>query len=398
MPSYRNKILIDRTIGFLISVVLAILARLVGLLLRRDHRPAEHPQTIAVSKFVGMGSIVYVGILCRALKKRFPSSTLYFITTKGCMAIASRLVDVDKVLTVDDSGMIKMLLTNISLIVKLWFLRPELYFDMEVYSSYSAIIANLSLARNRYGFYRKSAAYKKGLFTHLIFFNTRRHIAEIYRQMGLMAEVDVNVDIADLLKVYPEDEVKLSYLFEKHDLKNKRLILVNPNASDLLIERRWSEDRWAAYLDQATQRWPQLFFLLVGAPHERKYVSEIYHQLSPETKGKVINLAGEADFGTYLALIKIVDLVVTIDSGPVHIAAAFGKQTISLWGPGDPGHYAPLDRKHRTLYEPVYCSPCLYHADVPPCGGDNICMRNISVEKLLEATGEYLKGRQEGKL
>lgn len=398
MISYHNKILIDRTIGFLISLVLSVLARLVGLLLRRDHRPAEHPRTIAVSKFVGMGSIVYVGILCRALKKRFPSSTLYLITTKGCMAIASRLVAVDKVLTVDDSGILKMLLTNISLIAKLWLLRPELYFDMEVYSSYSAIIANLSLARNRYGFYRKSAAYKKGLFTHLVFFNTRRHIAEIYSQMGLMAGAEVKVDIANLLVVYPEDEVKLSYLFEKQDLKGKRLTLVNPNASDLLIERRWPEERWAAYLDRATQRWPQLFFLLVGAPNERKYVSEIYHQLSPETKGKVINLAGEADFGTYLALIKIVDLVITIDSGPLHIAASLGKQTISLWGPGDPGHYAPLDRKHRILYEPEYCSPCLYHADVPPCNGDNTCMRNLPVKELLEATGEYLNGRQEGNL
>jgi heptosyltransferase-2 len=398
MLTYRYRILIDRTVGFFISVIFAIIARGLGILLRRDHRPAEHPQAIAVAKFVGMGSIVYVGHLCRDLKKHFPETTLYFITTKGCAAIARRLTDVDQVLTVDDSGIIKMALTNLALVIKLWFLRPELYFDMEVYSSYSAIIANLSLARNRYGFYRKSVAFKKGLFTHLIFFNTRRHITEIYRQMGLMAGSDGQSDFDNILAICPDDEKKLFSFLEKCGLQKHRLILVNPNASDLLIERRWREERWVGYLEEATQRWPQLVFLLVGAPTEKAYVSQIYELLSTEARGRVSNLAGKLDFGTYLALIKAVDLVVTIDSGPVHIAAALAKPTISLWGPGDPGHYAPLYGKHKVLYEPVYCSPCLYHSDVPPCGGDNICMQNISVEALLRVTGECLAAYNKEKL
>ena len=398
MVSYHQKILIDRTIGFILSVLFAVLARLIGFVLRRDHGPAEHPKAIAVAKFVGMGSIVYVGLLCRALKKRFPETVLYFVTTKGCEAIARRLPDVDKVLTVDDSGVIKMAWTNIMLAAKLWFIRPELYFDMEVYSSYSAILANLSLARNRYGFYRKSVAFKKGLFTHLTFFNTRRHITEIYEQMGLAAGVGSNSESVPQVIVHADDEANLSSFLETRGLLHQQLIVVNVNASDLLIERRWPENNWVVYLEQATKRWPQWVFLLVGAPHERDYVSQIEKRLSPAAKERVLNLAGGVDFGTYLALIKRADLVVTIDSGPLHVAAALDRPTISLWGPGDPGHYAPCYGKHQILYETVYCSPCLYHADVPPCGGKNRCMENIPVEALLMSTDKQIRETgQEGR-
>lgn len=391
MFSYRHKILIDRTIGFILSILFAVVARVLGFILRRDHRPAENPESVAVAKFVGVGSIIYVGYFCRLLKIRFPKTKLYFITTKGSEAIASRLPDVDKVLTVNDSGLARMLLTNLLLIGKLWKVRPDLYFDMEVYSSYSAMIANLSLARNRYGFYRKSVAFKKGLFTHLVFFNTRRHISEIYRQMALAAGAKGDAVSLPSPLVYPEDEDCLNVFLEKRNIHKESLIVINPNVSELLLERRWMTERWAAYLEEATQRWPQFVFALTGVSHEQKYVNQIRSSLSESAMKNVINLVGQLDFGMYLALIKACHCVVTVDSGPLHVAASLGKSTISLWGPGDPGHYAPVSGKHKILYNPVYCSPCLYHADVPPCGGDNRCMQNITVDELLQATDDFIK-------
>jgi len=391
MLSYRGKILADRTIGLVVSIFTAVLARIAGFFLKRNHDPAMHPKALAVAKFVGIGSIVYVGHFCRLLRRRFPEARIYFITTKGFKTMAERLPDVDEVLIVNDTGLGRMIMTNISLIFKLWAIRPELYFDMEVYSSYSAVIANLSLARNRYGFYRKSVAFKKGLFTHLVFFNTRRHISEIYRQMAIAAGADNEGGILTAPILYPEDDDQLLAVLERYGINQKPVVLINPNASELLLERRWLVERWVAYLDQAVRRWSHMFFLIVGTSDEVTYVDLIYERLSEKTKENVVNLAGQLEFGAFLSLLKRARLVVTVDSGPLHLAAAFGKPTISLWGPVAPEHYAPIGGRHKTLYNPTYCSPCLYHADVPPCGGDNQCMKNIFVEELIEATGEFFQ-------
>ncbi len=391
MLSYRGKILADRTIGLVVSIFIAALARIAGFFLKRNHSPAVHPKALAVAKFVGIGSIVYVGYFCRLLRRRFPYARIYFITTKGFKTMAERLSDVDEVLVVDDTGLGRMILTNIQLIFKLWAIRPELYFDMEVYSSYSAVIANLSLARNRYGFYRKSVAFKKGLFTHFVFFNTRRHISEIYRQMALVAGADNEDVVLPSPIIFSKDDDQLLAVLERHGINQKPVVLVNPNASELLLERRWLVERWAAYLDQAVRRWSRMSFLLVGTSDEVTYVDWIYELLSDKTKDNVVNLAGQLEFGAFLSLVKRARLVVTVDSGPLHLAAAFGKPTISLWGPGAPEHYAPIRGWHKTLYNPTYCSPCLYHADVPPCEGNNQCMKNIFVEELIAATEEFLK-------
>ena len=62
--------------------------------------------------------------------------------------------------------------------------RVDLYFDLEIYSAYSSLMALLSLARNRIGFYRESAQHKRGNYTHLMYFNTRSPIRYTYLQLG----------------------------------------------------------------------------------------------------------------------------------------------------------------------------------------------------------------------
>jgi len=390
MLTYRSKFLLDRIVGFPISIILAVLARIAGIILHRDHRTPENPKSIVVAKFLGMGSIIYVGVLCRSLKRRFPSAKMYFVTTKGCGELAKKLNYIDEVITIDDSSIIRMISTNICLIIKLWMIRPKLYFDMEVYSNYAAIITTLSLALNRYGFYRKSVAFKKGLYSKLIFFNTRRHISDIYLHMCNAVGATGNADLSNLIAICPEDREKLSKLLKTHNFENNRIILVNVNASDLLLERRWPNENWTDYLDKVAQNCSKYTFLMVGAPNEKDYVNSIWQMISQPSRDRIKDISGLTDLGTLLALIMKSELLITIDSGTLHMAVSLGTRTLSLWGPGAPDHYAPLEDRHDIIYEPTYCSPCLYHADVPPCNGNNICMAQITVNKLWQKTESIL--------
>jgi ADP-heptose:LPS heptosyltransferase len=86
-------------------------------------------------------------------------------------------------------------------------------------------------------------------------------------------------------------------------------------------------------------------------------------------------------------------LFVTVDSGPLHLAALTDTPTIALFGPETPSLYGSLGRRHKLFYAGVYCSPCLnvYNTKTAPCNGNNICMQSISASEVLAAARELLE-------
>lgn len=68
----------------------------------------------------------------------------------------------------------------------------------------------------------------------------------------------------------------------------------------------------------------------------------------------------------------------------MHFAFATNTPSLSLFGPGDPSHYGPTDKSiHKVLYKNLYCSPCIYEVDVPPCKNNNQCMKAILPNEII---------------
>jgi ADP-heptose:LPS heptosyltransferase len=388
--SYRTKLAVDHTIGVVIAVAFKTLARVLTVLLRRDHGIPAAPRCVAVAKIVGLGSVVYSANLCRGLKAKWPVARLIYVTGRDTAELVSRMPAVDEVLVLDDRNAITLLASGTKLVLTLWRRRPALYFDLEVYSSFAAILASLSLAVNRYGFYRKSAGFKRNLHTHMIFFNTRRHIDEIYGQMLSCVEGPRQRGLRASFALTPTDLSDRDGKLAELGLSQAKLILVNPNASELMLERRWPREHWARFLGEAAKRYEGYTWAVVGSPRERAYVETILAMVPGPAAACVHNLAGSTTLGGYLALLQGAALLVTNDSGPLHLALAFGCPTVSLWGPGAPEHYMPRSGAHEVVYTQTYCSPCLYHADFPPCNGDNVCMKHTSVDTVLAATDRIM--------
>ena len=122
--------------------------------------------------------------LIRSIRAAYPQAKLIFVTGQSCRRMVERLEHVDRIITVDDRGLFPVARTSLRTIIMLMWARVDLYFDLEVYSAYASIMALLSLARNRIGFYRESAEHKRGNYTHLMFFNTRSPIRHIYTATG----------------------------------------------------------------------------------------------------------------------------------------------------------------------------------------------------------------------
>jgi heptosyltransferase-2 len=102
-----------------------------------------------------------------------------------------------------------------------------------------------------------------------------------------------------------------------------------------------------------------------------------------EESGKIHPVLGpDLDLGGLAGVLAHLDLLVTNDSGPMHLAAALGARTVALFGPTDPRRTAPAGEPHTVLYRDLWCSPCFRrHCPLLHHG----CLRGIGVGEVAAA-------------
>lgn len=165
------------------------------------------------------------------------------------------------------------------------------------------------------------------------------------------------------------------------------LVVVNPGVSDLV--RRWPIVHIAAFFDQMTARRPDVRLALCGAPGDAETARAILAQTKTTT---VVNLAGRTSFKETGALLARAHVLVTGDTGPMHLAAAIGTPLVALFGPTDPHRTGPQSPPGRALVliqnANLPCVPCRSHV----CArGDNACMVRQTPEPVIAAVERHLR-------
>ena len=385
--THRRRILADRLLAKPAVFLFNGVARILGAAMRRDHSMTSgNVNRIVIAKLLGMGSILQAMPLLRALKQRYPECQITFVSMRSNRDLLDRLSGVDQALTLDDRSIFAMAQTTLRTIAELIGQRADLYFDLEVYSAFASLLALFAITRNRIGFYRHSVAFKNGIYTHLIYFNTRMPVRRLYLQLGRVVGVAPNSsDLAGPIRVDDADRISVRDLLSHTPgwQPEQPYIVVNPNASDLLLERRWPTEYVVETINRLAGLGNQL--AMIGAKDELPYVESIVERLAPETRTRVVNTAGRLTLGQLLALLEGAACVLTNDTGPMHMAAALRRPTVCLFGPANPEHYGHWLPNVEIFYVPVFCSPCLYEADRPPCNGNNICMQRIKPEPVIDS-------------
>ncbi|HMK60825.1 MAG TPA: lipopolysaccharide heptosyltransferase I [Dissulfurispiraceae bacterium] len=139
---------------------------------------------------------------------------------------------------------------------------------------------------------------------------------------------------------------------------------------------RWNTKKWpaenfaqvAASLDMAS--------VVVGSESDRGIAMAIEKQ----SDNKAISMAGETDMSDLMWLIRGAKLMISNDSGPMHIAAAGGIPVVAIFGPTNPGRTGPYGPNNMVLKTNAECAPCYKRS----CK-DNRCMRDITPDRVLEA-------------
>lgn len=382
----RHKIIIDNLLGKPLVFVLNVLARTLGFILNIDHSLERPYRKIVVAKYVGLGSIIQATPLLRTLRENYPDAQITFVSSGAASGILKNIPEVDQTLSISDKNIFKVFTSTLRLVFDLWKIKPDLYIDLEFYSNYSSIIATVSKATNRLGFYKKDKAYRKGIYNYLFPFNVNTPVSLTYLQFA--KAIGCKKIITDLKIQITNGEWET--ITAKLNLRaNDLYVVINPNASDLRLERRWPKESYISLLRSLAKDFNNVKFVLIGNKSEAEYVQEIESPLRG-AHPNIINSAGHLTLPELISLISQTQLMITNDTGPMHIAFALHKKTISLFGPCSPLQYGGPERAI-TFYKNTPCSPCVHKQLVSPCKGDNICMKLITDSEVLRAAKQSLE-------
>ncbi len=375
---------VDRWVGTPICFALTLVRFLLTPLRWLRRRPTEIRRVVVI-KFFGLGSLLMAVPMLRAIKARHPAATIHVVTFPENRSLLAMTGLVDEVITIAPKGLLGFAFRAAAVQFKLLFLGADAVLDLEYFSRFSVLLTYLSFAPIRAGFYLPQV-WRGGLLTHKVYYNHFKHVTEVYMALAGAVGVEPGPVARPELKVPGAalDEARKVLATAGVDAV-AGFIAVNANASPLCVERRWPKEHFAALIDRLTA---DRQVVLVGSPGERALNEEVLAL----TKGGAVNLAGATTLEGAIALLSLARLVITNDSGPLHLAAAAGAPVIALFGPETPAHYGPLAVRSRVFYSGVYCSPCLnaYNSKTAPCRGDNICMKRIGVDEVAAAAREEL--------
>jgi ADP-heptose:LPS heptosyltransferase len=165
--------------------------------------------------------------------------------------------------------------------------------------------------------------------------------------------------------------------------------LIAVHASGGRAIKQWPVSRFAAVAGRlAVER--RAVLLLTGTSGDRAMVDEMRAGLPGSVD--VIDLVGEVDLPLLAAMLQRAQLLITGDTGPMHLAAFVGTPTVAVFGPSDPVRYAPLATAHRVVRIDLPCAPC-NRIRLPPvrCQGHTPdCLEGVTVDAVYAAAADLL--------
>jgi ADP-heptose:LPS heptosyltransferase len=183
------------------------------------------------------------------------------------------------------------------------------------------------------------------------------------------------------------------------DLQNT--VVINPNASPLALERRWPKEYFVQLGKWLLQHY-DANLAFIGSLSERKYTAEIAaavaqgsgsHQWQQNGRFKIISLAGRLSLHETAILMQHARLVISNDSGPLHLAAALQTPVAGIFGPETPVRFGPLCEKKLILYLGLPCSPCMSveNAKTVNCTNQLRCTRDMTPEFVLPKIARFIQ-------
>lgn len=155
--------------------------------------------------------------------------------------------------------------------------------------------------------------------------------------------------------------------------------------------KRWPPERFGALGHRLAAELPNPCFFPIGGPGDRVLIDQVRAAL-PAGRVTALDVAS-LDVSGLTELISKLDLLITVDSGPAHLAAALDVPTVVLFGPTSPRRWGPIGDAHRVVTLGLECSPCsnVGSERCPIPARDHQCMKQLPVDDVARAALEVLE-------
>ena len=407
---------IDHWVGVPLCAIVSPVIALIDGVKNIFTRGPETPKKLLFIELSEMGSAILVDPAMRNAQAR--GAEIFFLIFKSNRASLTLLntVKPENIFTIDSSslgGLIKDTLLFLLLARKH---RIDTVIDLELFSRFTALLTGMCGARRRVGYhiFHGEGLWRGFMLTRKVHYNPHIHITKNFLSL-IHAAFAQKIEVPFSKIEIPDSEVRLEQAIINPSALEKvrerieklakeanihyapgknHLILINPNASDLLPQRRWAQQRFSELIQAIHQKYPDDLILITGSPAEFAYVEKVRAVANIKN---ALNFAGQVSFAELPPLYTLSDVMVTNDSGPGHFSAVTPLRTVVLFGPETPALYGSVGNSI-AITANLACSPCVSAANhrKTPCH-DNVCMQAITVPQVLDKVIKQLQDADQAK-
>lgn len=364
-----------------------------------NSHPAPTPKRILFVELSEMGSTILADPAMKKAQSQFDAELFFVIFSKNKPSL-------DLLNTIPQQNIFTLCEDNLWTLIRdaihyLFWCRKnniDTVVDLELFSRVSALLTGFSGASNKVGYhhFHGEGLYRGEMMTHRVAYNPHIHIAKNFMSLiyalaapeaetpftkALITDEAIKLDQVTYTEAQKQGIIeRVQALAPDFQPETESLFLINPNASDLLPQRRWRKENFIELMQQLLALYPQAWIGITGAPSEQAEAEALKQKVDHP---RCLNLAGQFKLLEMPILYSVSRLMVTNDSGPGHFSAITPLKTFVLFGPETPKLYGSLGNS-TALFAGLACSPCVSAANhrKTPCT-DPKCMDAISVDQVL---------------
>lgn len=332
---------------------------------------------ILIINLAFIGDVILTTPVARGLKAQFPHASIDMLVIPAALSVAELNPYVENVFVYDKRGKHKKMLQLWALVRKL---RTQKY-DLTVSTNFALrnpMMAWATGAPYRVGY---DAQHGKWFLTHAVHGVRTQYRHECENQLDVLKPLGIKVEDSSLkMDVRIEDLDYIQTVVKR--TSGKKLVVICPAGS--YQRKSWNTPGYAQVIREISA---QADCCLIGGKAETALLNEI-NDLSGNA-AQVFD--GTLTLGQVAALLKRADLLISVDTGPLHIGQAVGTPILGIFGPTDPHIWGPRNPHDSVIYNPVDCSPCWGKGE---CNGHR-CMADILPEEVIKRALGMIKRASE---
>jgi ADP-heptose:LPS heptosyltransferase len=320
-----------------------------------------------------------------ALRREFPDAVIDMLTLDSNCDLIERSGFVDRTIPLRMGRLRELLASLVGILRATRERRYDLVVDFEQFIKLSTIIAYLTGARERIGF--NTDGQRRGwLYTQRVVYTDSEHMSAIFSR--LLRPLGVDSSLAPFrVAIHPEEDAAVERFLAEAGIRagDGPLIAVHVGSGFTHYDvplKRWPIGHFARLCDELVRRHGARIVFTGKGDEERELIAETMSLM----KERAASSCDRFRVGELLSLLRRATLAVSNDTSVMHLSAVVDTPVVAFFGATSPLQYGPLNpERHLIFHKDLFCSPCVtnYNLKVSYCV-DPICLRNISVEEVLE--------------